>query len=388
MYALLSWLLLAIILATLVLFLCFTPLEEGKVKYVRRGRMYKKLLFAKKDHAYDEKKDLIVKSPGSIGNTAGSPIVYGYVYTGLPLIDSIYWFPWSWKQFINDPNDASLQVIRVRGEKTNFLFIIPYAYAISSSTAEDKNGQALVYQFEVGLEVVKPRLARFGIANPDDTIQSQLMSIAKNYFGSVEFEDALSEIEKVSGGKGMKVKDLTKNDTFKSEFSQLILSANKKIPSNPKESFISITGHKITYANLINIDFAGKDVDALRQALTANKLAKENGKAALTTAKYSNMVLVNTSKAEASAITNKGTATNKILKERYYIKSKDALAAQVAFSEGIEGSNVEVLAIGEGGKTFLPTIPMTPKKREYTAEQTAEYEKRKAEKAKKKGAAA
>ncbi len=350
MHTLIIMCLIALNLLIPFLYFFFTPLEEGKVKYIMRGKTFYRLVFSLRNTAYDQEGDLIIEQKGGHGHRGIN--FFGYTFINR-FVERVDWFTWSWKELRLNKETKKMEVI-VREEKTNFLYVSTFPYALSADDAEDLNGKGVAYSAEFGLRAIKPYMARFEIGAADATIQSLGMAGTKNYFGSVKFADALSEIRK--GGTGIKKEEEGR------EFSEVILEMNTKLPANPIKNFITSTGHIIDYANLINVDLAGINKEKLVEAIQAQQIETELGEAAVTKATYKKKVRAQEAEAESNYEDKVGGAKNRVLKERYRIKTYNDRAVAVSANEAIENNqNLTQLAVSNsGGNGFLVTVPMTP----------------------------
>jgi regulator of protease activity HflC (stomatin/prohibitin superfamily) len=305
----------------------FTTVPEGTAKAVLKSKTL--------DHIVLSLKGSHLNKPGSlwydpalpdwevVKNVRGSKITYedrnflsrwlGIYYVGIPPFRTVYEYLFEWNE-MRLGNDGSKEVW-ARKERTDFIYAVAFPYIFIVDEAETKDRLPVDVEIQATVRVVNPYKALFDTENWMEVVSGTLIAAARNFIGSEDYGDLVSEIRKTKSG-----------DQDSCQLCTSVLKLNDAL-ENGTPGIHARYGVMIDMVDILRVDIAGarkaEILDATVQKYTADQkayttatLGKAEAEATLAKGTAEAEVISKKGAAEASAIEKKGLAEAKALTAR------------------------------------------------------------------------
>lgn len=269
----------------------FVKALENRAMYVLKGSSFSgRVILASQRYCIVKEEDQYeIRLRSNLSQNDKSKVLspfnlFGLYWIGIPPIYSIYYRKQEWQEWDLD-TEKNRNILISRKEKTPYLIIVPFEYAMSVLEAESKNEVPLDVEFTV---IVKPVNAVTPIFDNDDAygqLQRFIVTTALLFIKTETFETLGGNVEEDG-----KIKEGTKKvedrRQLNDRFSTTIKGLNNYIPGRKKDDkkkegfgVKKLLGYEIIGAELNTVSISGDHKKELLKASTAKYVAEENAKA-------------------------------------------------------------------------------------------------------------
>jgi len=303
----------------------FTTVPEGTAKAVLKSKTL--------DHIVMSLKGFHLNKPGSYWYDSDLPlwevvknkpgIKYedrnflsrwlGIYYVGIPPFRTVYEYLFEWNEMRLGTNGS--KEVWSRKERTDFIYAVAFPYIFIVDEAETQDRLPVDVEIQATVRVVNPYKALFDTENWMEVVSGALIAASRNFIGSEDYGDLVSEIRKTRSG-----------DQASCQLCTSVLKLNDAL-ENGTAGIHERYGVVIDMVDILRVDIAGERkaeiLDATVQKYTADQkayttatLGKAEAEAALAKGTASAKVIELEGVAKASAIENAGLAEAKALTAR------------------------------------------------------------------------
>ena len=239
----------------------------------------------------------------------------GIYYVGIPPFRTVYTYRFAWNE-MSKKEDGTKKVWS-RDERTDFIYVVAFPYVFIVDEAETDDNLPVDVQIQATVRVVNPYKALFDTENWMEVVSGALIAATRNFVGSKDYADLVSESRLPKGGT-----DTSGGDRLCTP----VLKLNDTYPDG-SPGLHGRYGVIIESVDILRVDIAGERkaeiLDATVQRYTADQkayttstLGKAEAEATLAKGTASAKVIELEGVAKASAIENAGLAEAKALTAR------------------------------------------------------------------------
>lgn len=191
--------------------------------------------------------------------------IFGMYWIGIAGFYSIHIREQQWSEWRLDPNDGKDKIIS-RVERTPYLIIKEFEYAITTAEAEDKKGVPLDLVFTIIIIPVNAVKPIFNVDKGYEQLKRQAIAQANLYTREKTFESFNAD-------------NSTPDKINMDEFSDVMRELNDHIPGTKDKGIKETLGYEIRSAKIESISIAGENKKKLLGISTLKYEAEETGKA-------------------------------------------------------------------------------------------------------------